>query len=377
MVATLVSILLLGTAALEVWHGVRLYASIRRSTYRNDTPAAADPPSVSVCIPARNENHAMAECLERVLASDYKKLEILVFDDDSADNTSNIIRSFAQAGVRFVAGTDIPQGWLGKNYALDVLSKEASGTYVLFMDVDTIIAPSTIRHLVDEVVADDKKMVSVIPERADGWRTSVLFGHLRYFWELSVNTVSQPAAASALWMIDRKMLIEDLGGISAFRSTAATESAIAAQLGPGSYGCLVSSSELEVFYEKKWSSQAETSKRLLFPRAGGTFLGALFALSSLLLLNIPLFVLLSGFIIGWSSLQLIAGITLFVGIMVYGIFTHSLWRRAWWAGALCWPVVVLQELFFFIDSMQGYYRHTITWKGRPIAPYPKPLPSES
>src|SRR5690606_15885888 len=134
-----------------------------------------------------------------VLASDYKKLEILVFDDSSTDDTSRIIRSFAQAGVRFVAGTELPEGWLGKNHALDVLSKEASGTYVLFMDVDTVIAPTTIRRLVDDVVYGKKTMVTVIPERADGWRLSVLFGHLRYFWELSVNSVSRPATASALW----------------------------------------------------------------------------------------------------------------------------------------------------------------------------------
>ena len=375
MVMILVSALLLAATSLELWHGLRVYSSIRRATSRAKAAPQIDPPSVSVCIPARNETHAMAECLERVLASDYKKLEILVFDDDSADSTSNIIRSFAQSGVRFVAGTAIPEGWLGKNYALDVLSKEASGTYVLFLDVDTIIAPTTIRRLVDEMLAGSKSMVSVIPERADGWRLSVLFGHLRYFWELSVNTTNQPAAASAVWMIDRGVLLNELGGLEAYRATAATESAIAARLG-ARYRCLVSTPEIEVFYEKKWSSQAETSKRLLFPRASGTLAGGLLALSSLLLLNVPLTLFLSGFIVGWSSLQVAAGISMVVGMLLYGIYTHTMWRKAWWAGALCWPIVVAQELFFFIDSMQGYYRHTITWKGRPISPYPRPLPTE-
>ena len=331
---------------------------------------------MSVCIPARNETHAMAECLERVLASDYAKLEILVFDDNSADDTSNIIRSFAQAGVRFVAGNELPEGWLGKNHALDVLAKEASGTYVLFMDVDTIIAPSTIRRAVDSALYNDKTMVSVIPERADGWRASVLFGHLRYFWELSVSSASRPATASALWMIQRKVLLEDLGGLVSFRTTAACEAAIAAQLGPQHYQCLVSGPEVEVLYEKKWSSQVETSKRLLYPRANGTRFGALVALTSLLLLNLPFPVLLSGFVLGWSLLQLIAGVALFVGMMTYGIYTHAMWRHVWWAGVLVWPIVVLQELILFINSLQGYYRKTITWKGRPISPYPRPLPVE-
>jgi len=317
----------------------------------------------------------MAECLERVLASDYRKLEVLVFDDNSADDTSVIIRSFAQAGVRFVAGTDLPEGWLGKNHALDVLSKEASGSYVIFMDVDTIIAPSTIRRLVDRVMQGEKTMASVIPERADGWRASVLFGHLRYFWELAVNTAAQPAAASALWMIDRRVLLEDLGGLAAFRATAASEAAIAAQLGKDRYETIISGQEVEVMYEKKWLSQVETSKRLLYPRANGTRFGALLALSSLLLLNVPFLALLSGFIFGWSLVHLVAGLALFVGCMVYGMYTHAMWRHTWWAGMLVWPIVIFQELILFINSLQGYYRQTITWKGRPISPYPRPLPT--
>ena len=110
MVITVVIGLLLVSAWLGAWHGIRLYRSMKRSRLPDDVPAAVDVPSVSVCIPARNETHAMAECLERVLASDYPKLEILVFDDNSADDTSTIIRSFAQEGVRFVAGTELPEG---------------------------------------------------------------------------------------------------------------------------------------------------------------------------------------------------------------------------------------------------------------------------
>lgn len=377
MVVAVVSVLLFMSALLGMWHAARVFGSIKRSRPSVGSHPATDIPSVSVCIPARNETHALAQCLERVLASDYEKLEILVFDDNSADDTSTIIRSFAQAGVRFVAGTELPEDWLGKNHALDVLAKEASGTYVLFMDVDTIIASSTIRKVVDNLLAHDKTMLSVIPERADGWRASVLFGHLRYFWELSVNFGSQPATASALWIINRKVLLEDMGGFATFRSTAAAEAAIAMQLGPQKYESLVSTAEVEVLYEKKWSSQVETSKRLLYPRANGTKFGALTALSSLLLLNFPLFVLLSGFLTGWSLIHGIAGVSLFVGMMAYGIYTHSMWRRAWWAGIVVWPIVILQELVLFINSLQGYYRKTLTWKGRSISPYPRPLPTKN
>ena len=70
-----------------------------------------DLPSVSVLIPARNEQVAMRSSLEMVLASDYPKLEVIVLDDNSVDNTSDEIKLFAHAGVRFVSGEKPPEGW--------------------------------------------------------------------------------------------------------------------------------------------------------------------------------------------------------------------------------------------------------------------------
>jgi len=67
--------------------------------------ALKDLPTVSVCIPARNENAALADYITAALASDYPKLEVLVLDDCSQDDTSEVIRSFAHQGVRFVQGS--------------------------------------------------------------------------------------------------------------------------------------------------------------------------------------------------------------------------------------------------------------------------------
>jgi len=127
---------------------VRLVLSLGSMRPRLTKPLSSkDLPTVSVCIPARNEKHAMTQCLERVLASDYEKLEVVVFDDSSNDETSVLIRSFAHAGVRFVPGTELPGEWLGRNRALDILAHEASGDYIVFMDVDTYITVNSITKL--------------------------------------------------------------------------------------------------------------------------------------------------------------------------------------------------------------------------------------
>lgn len=343
---------------------LRLHRAFNLFRIRKNYTAALDAPSVSVCIPARNENHAMTECLERVLASDYRKLEVIVYDDASTDDTSALVRSFAYAGVRFVAGTPLPEGWLGKNHALEVLAREASGTYVIFLDVDTRIDPTTISQLVGYSMTETVDMVSVIPGRKDAWRASVLCGHLRYFWELVLSTTKTPASSSSLWIIKRRVLLDTFGGLEPLKMNVAPESALASQLGTTLYHCLITNQTLGVNYEKKWSSQVETSRRLLYPKAGGTWWQGLIAIVLLVMLNMPLFILLSMPITGWTLFHIMALWFTLVFMAVYAIYTHHVWDKGWWLGGLLWPFVIFQELILFIRSMYGYMRGTITWKGR-------------
>jgi glycosyltransferase involved in cell wall biosynthesis len=351
--------------ALLVVITLKLWLSFRRFRITKNYTAALTAPSVSVCIPARNETHAMTQCLERVLASDYRKLEIIVYDDSSADDTSMLIRSFAHAGVRFVEGDKLPEGWLGKTHALDVLAKEASGTYVLFMDVDTHIGVTTISQMVGYAMTEDADMVSVIPRRGDSGRANVLFGHLRYFWELILSTKKYPASSSSFWIIKRKLLIESIGNLEQFKAAVAPEAMLSSRSGDR-YHCLVSSTNLGIAYEKRWMSQIETSRRLLYPKVGGVWWTGCLAIFGLVLLNIPTFTLIHGIFNKWELIHLMALWHTLSFMGVYAVYTSYLWRKNWWMGGVLWPVVILQELGLFINSMYGYLTHRITWKGRPV-----------
>lgn len=326
-----------------------------------------DIPSVSVCIPARNEAHAMTECLERVIASNYPKLEIIVLDDGSGDNTSTLIKAFAHAGVRFVEGTPLPDGWLGKNNALQGLLDEASGSYILYVDVDTRIEPDTISQLVAYIQREKVSMVSVLPRRQDDWRASILFGTMRYFWELILHRQSAPAVASSAWMIHRHTLTDSLGGFEPYRNDVQPEAKLAAALmARHSYRFIIGTPQLGISYEKKWLSQVDTSIRLLFPILGGRLVGTLLALICLLLLNLPVLALAYGFIEGWTLVQTMALWLLCVYGALYSLYLDKVWRKGWWLGVVLWPVVVAQEAIVLIISIHRYLRHTVTWKGRSI-----------
>jgi glycosyltransferase involved in cell wall biosynthesis len=364
MIANYLFIILL--SGLFIAFGIRLERTLRKSQIWKSYNTTVDSPSVSVCIPARNETHAMTECLERVMASDYRKLEVIVFDDESADNTSAIINSFAHEGVRFVPGTSLPDGWLGKNHALEVLAREASGTYVVFLDVDTRITSTTISQLVGYATTEGLQMVSVIPGRNDIWRPNVLFGHLRYYWELILSRASAPATSSSLWMIKRHTLLDTIGGFAPHKAQVEPEKSLAAIIGFRAYRCLVNGPLLGVSYEKKWLSQYETSRRLLYPMVGGTKVSGALGLATLVLLNAPLVVIITGLIGQWTAECWVALIYLGLFALLYGRYTHVIWRMNWWIGILAWPYVVLQELILFIFSIVGYASGTITWKGRPV-----------
>lgn len=344
--------------ALALIMGIQLIRTLKRYRITKHYTAALGAPSVSVCIPARNEKHALADCLERVLASTYPKLEVIVYDDESQDETPTIIKSFAHEGVRFVSGGVLPEGWLGRNYALHTLAGEASGTFIVFMDVDTIVQPATIGGLVGFAMTESVDMVSVLPRREDSGRASVLFGTLRYFWQLVGLPFNRAAASSSAWLIKRDILLER-GGLEDIKGSFEPESVIARSLG-SSYRYIVGTLEFGVGFEKKWRSQIDTGRRLLFPLFG--MKGFLF----LAFLNAPTGIFVVSLLCGWNVVTVAAMAVLLMFIGIYAVYLKVAWARNWFLGALMWPYVVLQEFIVMIMSAWGYARGSVAWKHRAV-----------
>ncbi len=310
----------------------------------------------------------MTECLERVLASDYRKMEVVVFDDESADDTSILVNSFAHAGVRFVPGTELPEGWLGRNRALEILARESSGTYIIFLNVDTNIHPDTISQLVTTMHDRQLEMASIIPSRDDVWRVSVLLGQLRYFWKIIISSANHPATSSSLWVIKRSTFLSTIGGFVSHKSEVEPEQSIAAIVGNRAYQCFVSLG-LGVTYQKDWAAQTETSRRVLFPMSGGTAFSALLSLVALALLNSPLVLLIIGVMVGWPAVSSVAAVLLALFGFLYARYLRVVWTRHWLLGVAVWPFVVLQETVLYMYSAYGYATHSVTWKGRPVRPF--------
>ncbi len=105
---------------------------------------------VSILIPARNEQEDILKLLKSVKAQDYQHYEVIILDDSSSDETYEVCSRFADTDVRFqvIKGEELPQGWLGKNYACHQLAHFAKGKYLLFLDADTVIANGMLNGVV-------------------------------------------------------------------------------------------------------------------------------------------------------------------------------------------------------------------------------------
>ena len=79
-----------------------------------------DWPSVTICIPARDEEDDIGPCLENVLALDYPNFNVIIVDDRSNDRTAEIAREIAERDdrLRVMHIESLPDGWTGKTHAL-------------------------------------------------------------------------------------------------------------------------------------------------------------------------------------------------------------------------------------------------------------------
>lgn len=90
--------------------------------------------SLSIIIPARNEEENLPRLLRSIAAATTHSAEVLVVDDASTDNTANIAQSL---GATVIASAPLPAGWIGKSWACYQGAQFAAGEYLLFLDADT------------------------------------------------------------------------------------------------------------------------------------------------------------------------------------------------------------------------------------------------
>jgi glycosyltransferase involved in cell wall biosynthesis len=149
--------------------GIELALGNRTINFLRDMPRliSINPPKVSVVIAARNEERAIESALQSVLQQNYENLEIIVVNDRSTDLTGIILAQMTERypQLRVVNITELPHGWLGKNHALHIGARQATGKLLLFTDADVVMQPDTISKAVNYLLEERLDHLTALPEQ--------------------------------------------------------------------------------------------------------------------------------------------------------------------------------------------------------------------
>jgi 4,4'-diaponeurosporenoate glycosyltransferase len=121
--------------------------------------------SLSIIIPARNEEHNLPRLLESIVHSATRPTEVLVIDDGSTDNSATVA---SRLGARVLTSASKPEGWTGKSWACYQGAQNATGQLLLFLDADTYFLPGGLDRVISRWLCErDRRLVlSLLPYHA-------------------------------------------------------------------------------------------------------------------------------------------------------------------------------------------------------------------
>jgi GT2 family glycosyltransferase len=109
----------------------------------------AQPPLVSVSMVTYNSAPFLRRCLDSVLTQDWPRLEVIVIDNASQDNTRDVLESYGQK-IRVIFNKQNRGFCGGQNQGIS----RAEGEWVLVLNPDTVLTPSFVSRLISAGAQD-------------------------------------------------------------------------------------------------------------------------------------------------------------------------------------------------------------------------------
>src|SRR5215471_1023023 len=341
-------------------------------------PPATALPSLSIVIPARNEERDIAAAVRSHLAQDYPDFEVVVVEDRSTDATPRILDELAAGNprLRIVPGEEPRPGWLGKPSALARGAAAARGEVLLFADADvrydSRCASEAVRHLTRHRI----DLLALVPRmEARGFWENVLMPNLLFLFYCGPAFLANRDRARWLAIgggagnLVRRSAYEAIGGHAALKDSVIDDVKLALLLKHAGYRTQVVRAEDRIAvrmyrgFREVWNGFSKNAA-YLFSGGVGILLFAFLA-ATLLLSVLPLAVLVgaaAGASVPAPDLLLAAlcfgllvatrmALALAIGEPLWAAFTHPIL-------AVVWAGIIGHSLFLRV------IRRRLTWRGR-------------
>jgi len=180
-------------------------------------------PSLTVVVPARNEAEKIGATLETLVMQQYSGLRVLAIDDRSTDRTRQIVDEFAGRYPERIGAIHVdylPEGWLGKTFALEVGTRNSGSEYLLFTDADVLFSPSSLRRAMAFAAMTEADHVVVMPTpQVKGRGEGMMLGFLSVLglwitrpWRVSDPLARRDVLGVGAFNLVRREALEVLGG---------------------------------------------------------------------------------------------------------------------------------------------------------------------
>lgn len=166
--------------------GLAAHAAINSALLRRPTDSQLTD-TISVLLPVRDEVQNFAACTRSVLTQP-EVSQLVILDDGSIDGTTELVAELADSDPRVTITdpgefADPPPAWLGKNWACHRMSKQATGSVLVFLDADVVLKPGAISRSVTLLREYEFDMVSPYPRQlADGLLPRLVQPLLQWSW---------------------------------------------------------------------------------------------------------------------------------------------------------------------------------------------------
>jgi len=328
--------------------------------------------TLSVIIPARNEEKTLPLLLGDLQNQSFQPLEVICVNDGSEDRTREVILEY---GARLIDVDNKPDDWMGKAWACQKGSEAASGTVFLFLDADVRLSPDSLEKLMS-AYADSNCTISVQPYHQTGTLTEELSLFFNVV-QIGGNGVGKLTRKFSVGLFGPVILIsqsdyEAIGGHRSAKSTIADDLALGAALHRAGKAYRLYLGRRDIKFR-----MYPGGFRDLFQ--GWTKNFATGASKTPLLLMIPAFL----WVTSCTGAPIYFFTALFTGdhtgAVVYGFF-YLVWMMelrgiiskvgnfSRWT-PLFYPVHLLVFLVvFFFSLWKKLFRGNVDWKGRKIRP---------
>ena len=205
IIANAMLLLLLFNLAGWVYRGFRSLSELAQAPTLKTCAQDIRNETVSILIPAKNEEKNIADCVRPFLAQLRLGDEVIVINNCSTDRTGQILKELEaseipfggvpadpKAKLKYLNTPKTPDGWTGKNFALYLGVYYASGDWLLFTDADTRHQPGSLDSAISFSKKNSVDLLTLLPKcLAHG------------FWE----NLIQPCAMAymGLWFPIRKI----------------------------------------------------------------------------------------------------------------------------------------------------------------------------